>query len=699
MKRPALRPLLARWQQAFVGGLLGEGRSVLATWAVAVLLLALGWWQVAVHIHANEQREMSAALRDLGNLTRVSQEHADRTLHSADQVIRFVRSRYLELGPLLDLPGLDQTGVIDGEHFPQIGIIDAHGRYIMSSLGKPAGIDLSDREHFRVHLPAGQADSLFVSVPVVGRASGKRAIQLTRRISLPDGSFGGVVVLSLDPDYFVNFYAELQLGPSGVAALTGLDGIARARRAGDRGDGVFDAPGAQVFDRLRAGDQVGSYSARSPSDGVERLMHFRRLAGYPLAVVAGQSIDDILASHRVTRQLLLAQAALLSALVLVLTALLVRHLRRTRVELASRLDALQQVSARNESLAALFSLSPDGFVGFDHADLVKYVNPAFQQLLGTEDGELIGLHAHDFNQWLAARCQPEATYSALLRQPQRIVVGAARRALLVTSQPGQHGGLARLLYFRDITREPAGDAEGSDLLAAAAHELRTPMASIYGFSEVLATHPVSASERAEFIQIIHQQAGLMAQILDDLLELSRQDGASGLALASAALDLNQLASDVIRNHRRPAGRQAPHFDAGAGRLELRGDAGKLRQAFLNVLVNAYKFSPADSVVQVGFAVRRKAGQQQVGLRVVDQGIGMSPDQVRQVCDRFYRVDRTSTQAGTGLGMSIVKAVISAHGGEVDIASTLGRGTAVTLWLPAAPLGTLPEIEPAECLSS
>jgi len=687
---------LRQWRRPAVDKLKSPGRSVLAVWLSALVLLVLLWWQVAVQISANERSEVTSARRDLGNLTRVIQEHADRTLHSADQVLRFVRERYLDQGERLDLQRLDQSGVIDGEHFPQIGVIDAQGRYRLSSQGAAEPIDLSDREHFRVHVAAGNRDTLFVSKPVLGRATGKWSIQLTRRITLPDGSFGGVVVLSLDPGYFTRFYSDLQLGQGGVSALTGLDGIARARRAGEQDDFGSDLSASRLYERLATGEAAGSYLGRSPIDGVQRLMQFRRLEGYPLVVTAGLALDDVLAGHRATRGLLLRQAAALSALIAVLAWLLSRYLGRVRSELLIRRYALRQVSARNESLSALFSLSPDGFVGFDRNELVKYVNPAFQQILGAEDAELTDLHATDFSLWLASRCQPEARFTDIHADEQRIVVGAARRVLLVSSRPGREGGLSRLLYFRDVTPEATVDTQSNDLLGIAAHELRTPMASIYGFSELLATHPVSASERAEFIQIIHKQAGHMAQMLGDLGELSRQELAGKQDLALVTLDLQQLAADVIRSHRRPAGRAEPRFELGTGRLDVRGDPGRLRLALLNVLLNAYQFSHADQVIQVGMAARRFSGQQQLGLRVVDNGIGMSPDQVRQVCDRFYRADRDRAQGGTGLGMSIVKAIVTQHGGAVEIDSALGRGTSVTLWLPAAPIHVPADRETALC---
>lgn len=150
-------------------------------WIVAASVLAIGWWQVGSQLRESQARELATAARDLTNLTRVSQEHAERTFQSADQVIRFVRARYLELGNRLDLVALTEQGVIDAAHLPQVGIIDAKGIYTLANRPITSRIDLSDRKHFRVHVRSGQ-DQLFVSRPVPGRATGRWSIQLTRRI-------------------------------------------------------------------------------------------------------------------------------------------------------------------------------------------------------------------------------------------------------------------------------------------------------------------------------------------------------------------------------------------------------------------------------------------------------------------------------------------------------------------------------------
>jgi signal transduction histidine kinase len=118
-------------------------------------------------------------------------------------------------------------------------------------------------------------------------------------------------------------------------------------------------------------------------------------------------------------------------------------------------------------------------------------------------------------------------------------------------------------------------------------------------------------------------------------------------------------------------------------LSVRADAGKLRQALTNVLGNAVKYSPAGGAVEIRCTAHGGEGNGFVSIAVTDHGVGMRPDQVARVCERFYRADTSGKIPGTGLGMAIVKEIVNLLGGQIEIISSVGVGTTVTLWLPAA----------------
>ena len=159
---------------------------------VAVLALLLLTRQVT---QSNFQEYERNARRELANLSHLSQQHANRTLHAADQALQIVRALYLRDGMALDLAALVRQGVVDVDLLHQVGIIDAQGIFRLSNLPQTPPVNLADREHFKVHV-ARASDELYVSQPVLGRISKKWTIQLTRRISRPDGRFAGVAVVS-----------------------------------------------------------------------------------------------------------------------------------------------------------------------------------------------------------------------------------------------------------------------------------------------------------------------------------------------------------------------------------------------------------------------------------------------------------------------------------------------------------------------
>ncbi len=691
-------------------------RTLVLLWLAAAGLIALTWWQVFSLVSASRTREQAGAEQDLANITRVSQEHASRTLRSADQVLRFVQLRYLEVGPRLDLASLTDKGVIDTEIFNQVGVIDANGIYVLSNLPLKGRLDLSDREHFKVHVGADTGE-LFVSKPVLGRASGKWSIQLSRRITRANGEFAGVAVLSIDTGYFTHFYSELHLGANGVHALYGLDGVARARKVGADEVPASAASGppaatqkfstigltTPMFEAIAAGRTAGTYTLRSAVDGTLRHYFFRKVPHYQLAVVAGLDTQELLANHRSARNALLTQAGIMSLLILALAAALSQYLVQLRKEIAARQSANDLLQDRTEQLNAIFALSPDGFVSFDQQRCVKYVSPAFAQMTAMGQVRLEGLDEHDFSVWLAQLCPATPSFSGIAALRAQVMAGKSDAHELIeiggtvtrTLQVGLRCSLAssvsQILYFRDVTLETEVDRMKSEFLATAAHELRTPMAGIFGFSELLLNQEFKVEEQKEFLSIIHVQSKLMANILNELLDLARIEARRGKDFRYTRVCLQELAADVVKALPLPAARAEPELRMPTQPLHVMADANKLRQVLVNVLSNAYKYSPQGGPVVLQIEVVTQAGMESKAcIRISDQGIGMTAAQLERVCERFYRADSSGKFPGTGLGMSIVKEILDLHRGELAIDSIWGQGTCVSLTLPmllAAPTPT------------
>ena len=351
------------------------------------------------------------------------------------------------------------------------------------------------------------------------------------------------------------------------------------------------------------------------------------------------------------------------------------------------------LSVRTEQLNAIFQLSPDGFVSFDAQYSVNYASPAFTRLTQIESTALIGMNERAFSETLAQQCLANGRFKGVQRLRDNAAAGRpderemielalpGRRVLEVGLRLGVSDAVSQILYFRDVTHETEVDQMKSDFLSTAAHELRTPMASIYGFAEVLLTQDLDQDSRKEFTGIIFRQSELMASILNELLDLARIEARRGKDFELVSTDVAELVRKTVSDFRLPPERTAPEVTSPSEAWHIMVDRKKTQQAILNVLSNAYKYSKPGDTVKI-FVEPAGTGNM-IAIRTVDQGIGMNTDQVRRVSERFFRADTSGTVPGTGLGMSIVKEILELHHGNLIVTSRPSDGTTVTLQFPVA----------------
>jgi len=349
------------------------------------------------------------------------------------------------------------------------------------------------------------------------------------------------------------------------------------------------------------------------------------------------------------------------------------------------------LGVRTELLNAIFQLSPDGFVSFDAERKVNYASPAFASLTQLEIAALTGVSEQAFSDLLAQQCLPGATFHGVRRLRERADAGhrderelielalPGRRVLEVGFRSSTSSAVSQILYFRDVTHETEVDQMKSDFLSTAAHELRTPMASIYGFAEVLLTQDLEDDHRKEFTGIIFRQSELMASILNELLDLARIEARKGKDFELVSTDVALIVQETVSDFKLPAGRLAPVITRPTGVWRIMVDRKKTQQAILNVLSNAYKYSRPGDAVEI--FIEPTTSSNLIAVRTVDQGIGMSAEQVKRVSERFFRADTSGNVPGTGLGMSIVKEIVELHHGNLLVASAPGQGTTVTLQFP------------------
>ncbi|MFN9579739.1 MAG: sensor histidine kinase, partial [Novosphingobium sp.] len=245
-----------------------------------------------------------------------------------------------------------------------------------------------------------------------------------------------------------------------------------------------------------------------------------------------------------------------------------------------------------------------------------------------------------------------------------------------------------LIELADRTTEADVSRAHTDFVANASHELRTPLASIIGYVETLEEGgpAVDAEAQKRFLGIVLREARRMLSLVEDLLSLSHAE-AEKHDHPTEPLDLGKLAARVVGEVASLRGKEQVQLVAAADGAVVAGDSTQLEQLLRNLIDNALKYGGADSPVEVSVAAPQA---NTIELAVTDHGPGIAPEHLPHLTRRFYRTDpgRSRASGGTGLGLAIVKHIVERHRGKLDITSTLGEGTRVTVSLPKTELAAL-----------
>jgi len=362
-------------------------------------------------------------------------------------------------------------------------------------------------------------------------------------------------------------------------------------------------------------------------------------------------------------------------------------------DISAQHQARERLQRFSSEMQAIFTLSPDGFVALDERERVTYANPAFLALTGMAIGTLQGAGEDDLDRRLATLCEPEHELAPSVAMPDGasdvLHLARPRPAVLKRSVrriQGEGGrNLGRVLYFRDITSEMELHRMKSEFLATAAHELRTPLASIIGFAELLMSQDYDAETRRDLLETIHRQSSNLAGLVNELLDLARIEARAGKDFNIRVQALLPIIDATVRHLMVPGDPRKVTLKLASSLPPAAVDADKLEQALLNVLANAYKYSPNGGAIELATLTRQGEGGPQVGIAVTDHGIGMTADVAARVGERFYRADHAGGIPGAGLGLSLVKEILDIHRGELQIETRPGEGATVTLWLPALPM--------------
>lgn len=335
----------------------------------------------------------------------------------------------------------------------------------------------------------------------------------------------------------------------------------------------------------------------------------------------------------------------------------------------------RQVSSALERLQRATSAMPEGVVIMDEIDRIEWCNPVAEKHLGIDSNLDAGqpvshlVRQTQFAEYLAAN-----NYSEPL-----IIKQSRHQGLTLSLQFVPYGDKQKLLISRDVTRLERVQTMRRDFVANVSHELRTPLTVIGGFLETLSEEtPVDTETNKWVFTLMTDQTRRMQRLVEDLLTLSRLEDTEHL-VREDNINIPEMLREL--NH------EAESLSAGRHRIHLKldtdakllGSMDELRSAFSNLVSNAIRYTADGGDITLNWAVRDAQGV----FSVRDSGMGIEPEHIPRLTERFYRVDRGRSRetGGTGLGLAIVKHVLTCHQATLEIASEPGKGSCFSAWFP------------------
>ena len=349
---------------------------------------------------------------------------------------------------------------------------------------------------------------------------------------------------------------------------------------------------------------------------------------------------------------------------------------------ANREHSEKALSEKTKIETILQNMS-DGIMAFDSDGKLSHINPVAMRLLNRKFVDDI-----TFNKFFK-EVNADITLESLQYMPaddgveRQITVGkhVLQLSFAIASQPAGDGGV--IVIIHDVTKHEKLEKSRRDFVANVSHELRTPITVIKSYSDILADTPDAEPElRKRFLDTISSETDRMARIISDLLTLSSLDENTSYIKPSEEIDIRPMIEGLVERLSLTAKKKeqeliyTPINDV----PKIKGDRGGLERVLMNVISNALKYTPSGGKIQV-FS---RTMYNDIIIKVSDNGIGISKDQLPNIFDRFFRVDkaRSRDKGGTGLGLAIAKQTIeSSFHGKISITSEVNKGTDVTITIP------------------
>jgi two-component system, OmpR family, phosphate regulon sensor histidine kinase PhoR len=318
---------------------------------------------------------------------------------------------------------------------------------------------------------------------------------------------------------------------------------------------------------------------------------------------------------------------------------------------------------------------PDGVVILDSQNHIEWFNDTAEAQLGLDARADIGqsvtnlIRAPEFVDYLARGDHSEATAA-------RVPIGTGD---VLALQLIPYGESQKLLLARDVTQAERLETMRRDFVANVSHELRTPLTVLVGFLETVRELKLDPQRTRDYLGMMQEQASRMHRIIEDLLTLSVLESAP--PLTGERVRVKPMLERVRADGAALSGGRHTISLLGSPAVDILGSEAELASAFGNLVTNAVRYTPKGGEVRILW----RDGPEGASFAVEDTGIGIAPEHIPRLTERFYRIDRSRSRetGGTGLGLAIVKHAIARHQGSLDIDSKQGSGSRFTIRFPAS----------------